>query len=186
MEEYLSEAELKRVLRHVPRPHRLMVLVTYWHGLRATETVKMRGKQIQGGKVWVKRLKGSKETVQPFMVTPDPELEYADQLTRLALTKKPEELVFSITTRDGFYKIMRKAGAAAGIPAYMKVRTHILKHTIANHLVDKNVQLNAVQAHLGHESLRSTGRYLRMSSRKSSVIVAEAMGCAIVGSSHGA
>lgn len=180
MEEHLSEEQLKLLLKHIPYQHRLMVLVTYWHGLRASEIVKMRGKQIQGGNVWVKRLKGSKETVQPFMLSSDPQLEYAVQLTRLALTTKPDDLVWTITTRDGFYKIMRKAGRKAGIPEYMKVRTHLLKHSIANHLIDRGVQLNAVQAHLGHESLASTGRYLRMSARKASRLVAEAMGCAVV------
>lgn len=179
MEEYLSIQELKLLLQHIPTQHRLMVLVTYWHGLRATEVVRMKGKQIQGRKVWVKRLKGSKETIQPFMESSDPDLEYSVQLNILAVQTGPDELVWSITTRDGFYKIMRKAGQKAGIPAYMKVRTHLLKHSIANHLIDNGVQLNAVQAHLGHESLASTGRYLRMSARKASTLVARAMGCVV-------
>jgi hypothetical protein len=45
----------------------LMALMPYNHALRASEVCQMLGTQIVGGRVYVKRLKGSEATDQPLM-----------------------------------------------------------------------------------------------------------------------
>lgn len=41
-----------------------------------------------------------------------------------------------------------------------RLSTHSLRHTIAGHLLESDVEPNAIKAWLGHASIESTGRYL--------------------------
>ena len=185
--QHLSVQELRRVFQAVTpkRRRRLMVKIAYWHGLRVSEVTGMRGDQIQGGHVWVKRLKGSEETIQPFarpMITlPDGSkvvdtlLDESEELAALAAVVAPDELLFKMTP-CGFWRLMKRAGQKAKIPPFKKIRPHILKHSIAHHTLDRGVQINAVQKLLGHRSLSSTGEYTKLDDAQASVLVAKGMG----------
>ena len=45
----------------------LMILVAYWHGLRASEVTKIQRHDIADGHLTVRRLKGSLKTIQPLI-----------------------------------------------------------------------------------------------------------------------
>lgn len=174
----LDRNEIKAILQNVSGTHddvrnRLMVLVTFWHGLRVSESITIRGWQIQGGHLSVKRLKGSLPTVQPFVKHPDPLLDEATPLLVLAKSIGPDELVFPIT-RFGFYKLMRAAGSRAGIPSFKKVRPHILKHSIATQTIHK-AGIEMVRQRLGHKSIASTGHYLKVSDAEAAAAIERAM-----------
>lgn len=186
----LDRAEIKALIQNVSGTHndvrnRLMVLVTFYHGLRASEVTGkrlvpggeiqggIRGRDIQGGHLSVKRLKGSLPTVQPFVKHPDPLLDEATPLLVLANTIGPDELVFPIT-RFGFYKMMRIAGSRAGIPDFKKVRPHILKHSIACQTI-KSAGIEMVRIRLGHKSIASTGHYLMASDAEAAEAIERAI-----------
>jgi len=75
---HLTRDELRALLTvakaHSERDH-LMILTGFWHGLRCSEIVKMRGTQIQDGHMTVQRLKGSLKTTQPLVSNADPLLD---------------------------------------------------------------------------------------------------------------
>lgn len=185
--QYLTQPELKRLLAamyteqvgglqvgrhkgHVvrnavldPLRRKALILVTYWHGLRATEAISLTGADIQGGYVRVPRLKGSEATIQPYVEHDDPMLDESAVLTELAAQVKPNELLFPIS-RVAFWYLVKRAAQRAGLPAHLG-HPHCLKHTCARVAITQGIQ-NA-QKYLGHKSMHSTGQYLKVSERES-------------------
>jgi integrase len=83
---WLTVPELKAVLKKVPGPrHALMVLMHFWHGLRDSEVITLRGKHIQARHVSLKRVKGSRPCHQPWLQYEDPDL---DEYTLLGLASQ--------------------------------------------------------------------------------------------------
>lgn len=157
----------------------LMILVSFWHGLRASEVVGKKGiagNQIQGGYITVQRLKGSMETTQKLIVHPDPLLNEREPLEALAASSGKGQL-FPIG-RQHFWTLMKKYGAAAGIVNYgskNRSHPHILKHSIAMQTI-KSAGIENVRQYLGHVSMSSTGAYLKVSDDEASEAIALAAG----------
>jgi integrase len=136
-----------------------MVLVAFLHGLRASETVALTGKDIQDGHVNVQRKKGSFHTIQPFVVHPDPELNEAPALMALAARLRPDERLFPMT-RYGFWDLMKRAGRKAGVPDHI-CSPHKLKHSCGMVVIKEGIE--HARQYLGHKSIASTGAYVRVS-----------------------
>jgi site-specific recombinase XerD len=50
---------------------------------------------------------------------------------------------------------------------------HSLRHAIATHLLDAGVPLEVIQDHLGHQSIRSTSIYARITSHRRAALFEE-------------
>src|SRR5690348_9480054 len=77
---YLTEEELRSLLEltaHHSLTHALFLLITYWHGLRVSETLKVRRADIADGYLTVQRLKGSMKTRQKLVEHADAALNEA-------------------------------------------------------------------------------------------------------------
>ena len=61
-------------------------------------------------------------------------------------------------TRDGFFKNIKKLALLAGLDEKM-VSPHVLRHSFATHLLNRDVDLRAVQSMLGHETIATTEIY---------------------------
>lgn len=164
----------------------LMILVGYWHGLRVNEIcggwrirrIKLKapkGKKakikrepyyhpgitpddIRDGYLTVERAKGSKRTVQALVSHPDPLLSERDALIELAEKTPVDQRIFKVSRQHFWYLIQRYA-RSAGVPEH-KAHPHILKHSIAMQMIDK-AGIHKVKQRLGHESISSTGAYLK-------------------------
>ena len=69
--------------------------------------------------------------------------------------------------RSQFFRLFRTIASAAGVPAE-KQHPHVLKHSIASHLVSANVNLALVKQQLGHKSINSTMRYVATTDQQAS------------------
>lgn len=151
----------------------LMLLVAFSHGLRVSEVINLRKRDIESGYITVRRLKGSLKTTQPLVSSSDPVLDEKTVLEAyVKVLPDPDTRLFP-TTRMTAWRKVQKYGLAAGIPKH-KCHPHVLKHTIAM-LSIKKAGIENVRQYLGHKSLSSTGAYLRVSDDEASEAVTGAL-----------
>lgn len=158
----LTWVELRAVLaaaREKRERDWLMILVGFWHGLRASEVVGLKRGNVHDGFLTVQRLKGSKKTTQPLVMHADPLFNEAKSLSDLCLKTPGNQRLFPIT-RQHFWKLFRKHAGAAGIPEH-KRHPHCLKHTIGRQMIH-SAGIENTRQYLGHESIASTGCYLEV------------------------
>jgi integrase len=158
--EYLNRDELVRLFKvarqHNPL-HHVALLVGLLHGLRVSETLAIRGRDICDGRVSVKRLKKSRPTLHALRIDSDP---LFDESPLLELAKANPETELFPWSRQYMDVVIKRYAALAGIhPA--KRHYHVLKHSICVLLWQETHDLNAIQDHVGHRSSSSTLIYLR-------------------------
>jgi integrase/recombinase XerD len=78
--------------------------------------------------------------------------------------------------RSAFFRVFQSVSGAAGLPSE-KRHPHVLKHSLASHLVAGNVNLALVKQCLGHKSISSTMEYIGVSDGQA----AEAAGACMMG-----
>jgi type 1 fimbriae regulatory protein FimB len=168
---FLKPAELLGLLRaakaHGAREH-AMVLVAYTHGLRASEVCKLKLADIdlRAGTIAVNRLKGSLSSTQELHPhRGEPVLDEVKVLRAYLNERKDDGSGFLFLSQKGggmsrqhFHQLFVSLAEDAGIPS-TKRHPHVLKHTIASHLISENVNLAIVQRALGHRSISSTMVY---------------------------
>jgi type 1 fimbriae regulatory protein FimB len=146
-----------------------MVLFAYRHGLRASEVcgLKLSDIDLKAGSISIRRLKGSLQTVQPlYQHRGQPLLDEVNAL-RAWLREREQDGSDSLFTsqkggrldRTQFFRIFRACAEIAGLPAE-KRHPHVLKHSLASHLVAGNVNLALIRQALGHRSINSTMVYI--------------------------
>lgn len=72
-------------------------------------------------------------------------------------------------TRKTVYLLCREAGVKAQLGK--AVHPHTLRHAFASHLLDAGVDIRRLQLLLGHQSLRTTSRYLHVTPQALSLIL---------------
>ena len=146
-----------------------LILLAYRHGLRASEVcgLKVADIDLKAGFISVRRLKGSLQTTQPlYQHRGQPLLNEVNAL-RAWLRCRPEDgSDFFFTSQKGgklgreqFFRVFQKVAELAGLPKN-KRHPHVLKHSLASHLVAGNVNLALVRQALGHRSINSTMQYV--------------------------
>jgi type 1 fimbriae regulatory protein FimB len=146
-----------------------MILLAYRHGLRASEVcnLKLSDLDTKAQTVQVRRLKGSLITVQPvFAHRGQPLLDELGAVRAWLRERKDDGSDFLFCSQKGgrldrtqFFRVFRAVAEAAGLPAE-KRHPHVLKHSLASHLVAENVNLALVRQALGHRSITSTMQYV--------------------------
>lgn len=120
----------------------LMLLVTFNHGLRVSETLSLTRENIRHGYISVERGKGSLACQHPLLPNERPALEKlaADAAGRL----------FPIS-RMTFWRKMNKYGEAAGLPEFLR-HPHSLKHTTGRLGFVGGMSVPDLVAYLGHKN----------------------------------
>ena len=107
-----------------------MILVAFWHGLRASEVTRFKADAVRDGHLIIQRLKSSLKTVQPLVEHPDPLLNERAPLIDFASKSKLNQSVFNVS-RSHFWRLVQKYAKAAGIPKH-KAHPDVPKHSIAS------------------------------------------------------
>lgn len=160
---YFTQDELRRFFDVVEdQRDRALFALIYHHGLRVGEVALLRRDNVDFSRrriiVW--RLKRGAWAAQ--MLFPATAALLAQHLA--TFPADPEGPLFP--GRDGPLKkrqiqiLFARYRERAGLPA--RFTCHSLRHSIATHLLDAGVSLEFVQDHLGHQSIRSTSIYARI------------------------
>ena len=165
----LSREELGRLLECVRnRKHRLMLALAYSAGLRVSEVVKLKVRDVNLEELTldVRHGKGDKDRMTIFSE------RVREGLMAQMIGRGPAEVLFEsdwggpLSTRT-LQKVFQRAVERAGI--VKKASFHSLRHSFATHLLEDGVNLRYVQELLGHRDITTTQIYTqvtRMSLKK--------------------
>jgi integrase len=166
---FLTEAEVENFLkagrkgRHNVRNF-AMLLLAFRHGLRVSELINMRMADVDldTGRLFVRRLKGSLSTSQPLE---------GDEIRALRAWLRERinapccnsPIVFlserGPMTRQTFNYICAEVAKRAGLN--IKVHPHMLRHSCGFALANKGCDTRLIQDFLGHRNIRHTQLYTR-------------------------
>jgi type 1 fimbriae regulatory protein FimB len=170
---HFKPEQLALLVNSVPEHYVMIMLVGFWHGLRVSEIMELRSRDIQHGYVKVKRKKGSLPTLQPYVLHVDADKKETalSEYSRLKeMAKLPLDTRLFPMTRFAVNKMMMRLNKRLlDLP---KCHPHMLKHTCAHVMLDGGKKLPEVQKRLGHKKAESTMMYLLVTEEQA----AEGMG----------
>ncbi len=166
---FLTESEMRKFLqatkksRHSVRDYCMMML-TYRHGLRVSELVAIRLKDIDFniGRIFVQRVKGSLSTHQPID---------GDELRAIRAWLRERETFPNADsnylflsergplTRQAINYLVRQIGKRAKLA--FDVNPHMLRHSTGFYLANRGYDTRLIQDYLGHKNITHTVRYTR-------------------------
>jgi type 1 fimbriae regulatory protein FimB len=154
-----------------------MIVIAYKHGMRASEVCNLRLNDIdlKNGTIVVQRLKGSLRATQALTEHVGQPLLNELKALREWLRQRPDDgSDYLFTSQKGgrldrsqFFRLFRTIASKTGLPPE-KRHPHVLKHSIASHLIAADVNLALVKQQLGHKSIGSTMRYVALTDRQAS------------------
>ncbi len=166
----LSREEIQRILGVIKnKKHNVLVALAYGAGLRVSEVVSLRVRDIdfERNMIYVRGGKGGKDRVALL-----PE-KLLIELKGLVEGRKGEVFVFeserggkltSRTAQKVFEVALRRANLQKA------ASFHSLRHSFATHCLENGVDIRYVQTLLGHNNIRTTQRYTQVSENRLSGI----------------
>lgn len=141
-----------------------MLELLYATGIRVSELIGLRVKDVNLSMNFLQCRDGNKERVIPFTSETKAALENYLYNAREIMCKVEQESLFTNCqgapmTRQGFWKIIKYYSAKAGIKK--DITPHTIRHSFAMHLVNNGADLKAVQEMLGHSDISTTQIYVK-------------------------
>ncbi|MFZ1991898.1 MAG: site-specific integrase [Alphaproteobacteria bacterium] len=150
---------------------RVMLMVTYSAGLRASETARLKITDIDSSRMLI-RVDQGKGKKDRYTLLSQVALETLREYWKeyhpkhwLFPGEKPENWISVSTVQEAFKRAKKKAGITK--PA----SCHTLRHSFATHLLEAGADIHHIQLLLGHASVRTTTIYLHVSKKNLSKIV---------------
>jgi integrase/recombinase XerD len=163
----MSQEEVNRFLLAVENPkHRVILTVCYAAGLRVSEAVRLTPKAIDSQRMVIRVAAGKGSKDRYVMLSP----KLLDILRAYWRKARPQHWLFpgdlpgQPITASAVEVVCRQVReqAAIGKP----VTPHSLRHAFAVHLLESGADVRTIQLLLGHRSLSTTARYLRLATSK--------------------
>ena len=169
----LTIDEVQRIMHAIQRPRfRAYFWTVYSCGLRLNEALALQVGDIDSERmrIHIHRGKGAKDRLVPL---PAATLEVLREYWK---THRHATLLFPKTTYQGgvvpgTQQTMSEStvqGALRRVVVELKftrnISIHCLRHSYATHLLEAGVNLRMLQQYLGHSSLKTTARYLHLTS----------------------
>jgi type 1 fimbriae regulatory protein FimB len=162
---YLTQDEVRHLFGAITsKRDRALFRVAYYHGLRPSEVGMVQAPHVSldRARIWVNRLKNGKAGEYPM---PPNEV-----MALKAWMKEHNQFIIWLfygqhgapISRRTLHYLMNKYGEKAGIPQD-KRHFHVLRHSIATHLMDAGADIRFVQEWLGHRKIENTAVYAQIS-----------------------
>ena len=146
--------------------HRAILTACYAAGLRISEAVRLKPSAIDSQRMVIRVEQGKGQKDRYVMLSP----KLLDTLRGYWRAARPKEWLFPgdrpgqpITT-SAVEAACQSARRLAGITK--PVTPHSLRHAFAVHLLESGTDVRTIQLLLGHRSLATTARYLRIATSK--------------------
>jgi type 1 fimbriae regulatory protein FimB len=158
---FLTQDELKRLISVIKDKRDKAIFVTaYRHGLRASEVGLLQKTDVdfKGLRISIQRVKDSRSGTYPMQ--PD-EARILKSYVRSREDSSPYLFISNRGTpiqRGMLHYLMKHYGSLAKLPED-KQHFHVLRHSIATHLLDAGQDLRFVQDWLGHKNIQNTVIY---------------------------
>jgi site-specific recombinase XerD len=169
---YLEKGDVYRLFAAIPAENmrdRALFDLIYRHGLRRIEVTWLKKEWITNGRIWIKRAK--KGISQEYSLHPA-----SKKIIKLYLNQRIEDSnPFIFVGRESgseksisgemIYHLFKKYAEKAGIPPEKRF-VHILRHSIAVHLLNVGWDIIDVQDWLGHKDIKNTTIYGKISNKR--------------------
>jgi len=165
----LGEDELARLFNSLENlKHKAMLFTAYSAGLRVSEIVSLKIKNIDSGRmqILIENAKGKKDRY----VNLSPVLLDILRAYIKNYEPKPKEYLFESEQTGSSYpirtvqRIFQMAKEKARISK--SVGIHSLRHSFATHLLEKGTDIRYIKDLLGHFSIKTTERYLHVTKQQ--------------------
>ena len=163
----LSPEEVVHFLNCVDcRKHRVILTTCYAAGLRISEAVRLKIAAIDSARMVVRVEQGKGRKDRYVMLSP----RLLEILRNYWKAARPKQWLFPgihnerPITKDAVQAACQKAHRLSGLSK--PVTPHSLRHAFAVHLLESGTNLRTIQLLLGHRSLATTARYLRIATSK--------------------
>jgi len=163
----LSPEEVRQFLSCVPRRKgRTVLTVCYAAGLRISEAIALKPTDIDSQRMMI-RVEQGKGQKDRYVMLSEQLLKILREWYRFA---RPTNWMFpgvipgSHITREGINDACQLGHERSGLKK--PVTPHSLRHAFAVHLLEYGTDLRTIQLLMGHRSLSTTARYLRLAITK--------------------
>jgi len=166
----LSKSEVKKLFRVTHNLKHLIALqMSYGMGLRVSEVINLKITDVDSKRmvVHVQGAKGKKDRYVPLPSSILPKLrEYYTEY-------RPKKFLFEgqyggAYARSSLQQVFKKAMRKAGINKQIGI--HGLRHSYATHLLESGADMRFIQELLGHNSIKTTQIYTKVTPRSLSNI----------------
>lgn len=143
-----------------------MLELLYATGIRASELISLDLKDVNLELGLVKCGKENTERFIPLYSTAVSAIRNYLEMSRPFLLTNTEEAALFVNlngdrmTRQGFWKIIKHYGEAAGIST--EITPHILRHSFATHLLENGADIMSIKEMMGHSDVASTLVYAKL------------------------
>lgn len=161
----LSPDEVQALLGALAhRRYQAIAMVLYGAGLRISEALALEVTDIDGARGVLRVRHGKGDRAREAKLSPT---LYAWLRSYWAAERPPRPYLFASphTGRPPKQETVTRALALAAEQAGIRKRVtpHVLRHSFATHLLDAGTDVRVIQVLLGHQSIKTTARYTRVS-----------------------
>jgi integrase/recombinase XerD len=162
----LSRDEVRRLLEAAATlKHRVLLMTTYAAGLRLSEVVHLKVRDIDGERMTLRVEQGKGAKDRYTLLSP----RLLAELRRYWAAERPREWLFpgpsglkpiGVKTAQRLYH-----RAKAGAQITKQGGIHALRHAFATHLLEGGEELPVIQKLMGHGNITTTQRYLHLAQK---------------------
>lgn len=158
----LTRSEIRKMIECLKNTkHRLMIAIAYSGGLRVSEVVNLKAKDIDTDELvlHIKGAKGNKDRITVFssdLVTDLRTLLNGRLVNDYVFISDQGSRLTERTAQKIFYSSLDRAGIKK------EATFHSLRHSFATHLLENGVDVRYVQELLGHANIRTTQIYTKV------------------------